>query len=137
MRMAGRLLMGPGIAAAVSLTAPAATAATAAAPQAITTTAALTASAAAVTRDSWVTFTATVSAVSGTPAGAVTFTDQSNGSVLDTAALSGGVARFATAALAPGSRSIVAHYGGDATFAASTSAALAVPVTQAGSFATA
>jgi outer membrane protein assembly factor BamB len=82
-------------------------------------------------------FTAKVSAVTGTPAGSVTFTDQSNGSVLDTAKVSSGTASFSTAALAPGSRSIVARYSGSSTFAASTSAALGIAVAPTGSFATA
>jgi outer membrane protein assembly factor BamB len=126
------------LAPAVGLVLPAAAAAgTTSSPALITTMTSLTASSASITRDSWVTFTAKVSAASGTPTGSVTFTDQSNGSILDTAALTTGTVSFSTAALAPGSRSIVAHYTGSGTYAASTSAALGIPVAQAGSLATA
>jgi hypothetical protein len=64
-----------------------------------------------------VTFTATVSANApggGTPAGAVTFKD--GATTLGTAALSGGVAAFTTSALAVGSHTITASYGGNANF---------------------
>src|SRR5262249_13945306 len=64
--------------------------------------------------------------------GSVTFTDESNGSILDSVALSNGTPTFATAALAPGTRNIVARYGGSATFAPSSSAALLLPVARAG-----
>jgi outer membrane protein assembly factor BamB len=93
----------------------------------------LTASAASVTQDSWVTFTATVTTGSGTPTGTVTFTDTSNGSVLDTAALAAGTAVFPTAALAAGTRSIVATYSGSGSASPSSSAALGITVTAAGS----
>jgi len=82
-----------------------------------------------------VTFTARVSAASGTPTGSVTFTDQSNGSILDTAKLSNGTTSFSTAALAAGSRSIAARYSGSTTFGPSSSAALAISVAPAGSLA--
>jgi hypothetical protein len=70
-----------------------------------------------------VTFTATVTAVApgtGTPTGTVTFLD---GAVtLGTGALNGsGVATFTTSALSVASHPITASYGGDATFAVSTS----------------
>jgi hypothetical protein len=74
-----------------------------------------------------VTLTATVSASagSGTPTGSVTFRDGQ--AVLGSVALDGsGRAQFSTSALAAGSHSITASYGGDATFSPSTSA----PVTQ-------
>ncbi len=93
----------------------------------------LTSSSASSSYDSPVTFTATVSAAAGTPAGSVTFTDASNGSILDTAKLSNGTTSFTTAALAPGSRSIVARYDGSGTFSPSSSAALGIPVAAAGS----
>src|SRR5262249_3218822 len=57
----------------------------------------------------------------------------STGSILDSVALSKGTAACATAALAPGTRDIVARYGGSGTFAPSSSAALLVPVARAGS----
>jgi len=95
------------------------------------------ASAASISRDAWVTFTATVSSASSTPTGSVTFTDASNGSILDTAPLSGGTAAFSTAALAPGYRSVVASYGGNSSYSASMSSGVAVTVAAAGSFAVA
>ncbi len=68
----------------------------------------------------------------------MTFTDQSNGSVLDTATLKSGKATFKTAALAPGTRRVVAHYNGVKNkFSASTSASQGISVTQAGALATA
>src|SRR5262249_3163435 len=69
-----------------------------------------------------VTFTATVSA-SGTPTGTVTFND--GATTLGTATLNNsGQATFATSALAVGSHTITASYGGDAAFLGSTSAPL-------------
>jgi outer membrane protein assembly factor BamB len=137
MRWAGLTLVGSSIAVTVALLSPAAAPAASASPLALVTTkTTLTASATSITRDSWVTFTAKVSSASGTPTGSVTFTDQSNGSILDSAALREGTATFSTAALAPGSRSIAAHYNGSSTFAASASAAVGISVAQAGSFAT-
>jgi outer membrane protein assembly factor BamB len=129
-----QLLFGAGLAAAVSL-APPATAAAAASPGAVTVATATTLSSPVPSSsyDSWVRFTAHVTAATGTPAGWVTFTDISNGSILGSAALHKGTAAFATAALAPGTRDIVARYGGSATFAPSSSAALLLPVARAGS----
>ena len=70
-----------------------------------------------------VTFTATVKpATSGTPTGTVTFKDGTT--TLGTGTLGGGKATFTTSALALGSHSITASYGGDANFTASTSATL-------------
>jgi YVTN family beta-propeller protein len=75
-----------------------------------------------------VTFTASVSANSGTPTGTVTFKDGS--STLGTASLSGALqATFNATTLAPGSHSITAMYGGDANFGGSVSSALAQVVT--------
>jgi outer membrane protein assembly factor BamB len=78
--------------------------------------------------DSWVTVTAHVRSAAGVPAGSVTFTDSSTGSVLDTVALRAGTARFTTASLAPGARALVAHYNGSGGFAASSSRAAPVAV---------
>ena len=135
MRRTLRALTGVGMAVAVSLAVPAAaTASTAPAPAAgIATTTTLTSSKASSSYDSWVTFTATVTAASGTPVGAVTFADVSNGSILATKALSSGTASFTTAALAPGTRRIQAHYSGGSGFGLSTSTALGIPVAAAGS----
>ncbi len=136
MRWCRRVLLGSGIVAVASLVLPtAAGAATLPGALAATTTTTLTSSSTSITRDSWVTFTASVSAVGGTPAGSVTFTDQSNGSILDTAKLSNGTASFSTAALAPGTRGVAARYSGSATFGPSSSAALAISVAPAGSLA--
>ena len=78
-----------------------------------------------------VTFTATVTASSGTPTGTVTF---KNGTVtLGTGTLSGGSATFTTATLTVGTHSITAVYNGDANFAPSTSPALSQVVNQAAS----
>ena len=69
-----------------------------------------------------VTFTAAVTS-GGTPTGSVTFKD--GAATLSTVVLDGtGHATFTTSTLAIGSHSITAAYGGDATFTASTSAAL-------------
>jgi MYXO-CTERM domain-containing protein len=70
-----------------------------------------------------VTLTATVSsAASGTATGTVTFTD--GASTLGTATLAAGVATLTTATLAVGSHPIAAAYGGDPSFAASTTTAV-------------
>ena len=71
-----------------------------------------------------VTFSATVNSVSGTPGGTVTFKDGS--ATLGTASLNAsGVATFSTSSLSAASHSISAIYGGSASFAGSTSGALA------------
>ena len=102
-------------------------------PPAANTTTTLTASATSVAQDSWVTFQAQVTSNAGSPAGSVTFTDASNGSILGTSTLVSGTATLTTAALAPGTRQLVAHYGGSTSFASGFSAALAISVAQAGS----
>jgi hypothetical protein len=67
-----------------------------------------------------VTFTATISAASGTPTGSVTFTDTTTSQVLGTVGLgAGGQAPFTTSTLTAGSHNIQASYGGDSTFAGS------------------
>lgn len=68
-----------------------------------------------------VTFTATVSSTSGTPAGSVVFSE--GATTLATATLTGGVATFTTSALPVGSHTITATYGGNATFASSSNTA--------------
>jgi outer membrane protein assembly factor BamB len=121
MRWYQRAMGGCGIVAAVTLvfTPVGTTSAQAATATKIT----LTASATSVTQDSWVTFRARVAS----PAGSVTFSDASNGSILGTSKLVGGTATLKTAALAPGTRRVVARSGG------TTSAALAISVARAGS----
>ena len=75
-----------------------------------------------------VTFTATVSAASGTPTGTVTFKD--GATTLGTGTLAGGVATFATSTLAIGGHTITAVYGGDTNFTGSTSPGLTQTVNQ-------
>ena len=70
-----------------------------------------------------VTFTATVSGINGPPTGTVTFKD--GAATIGTGTLDGsGVATFATAALAAGTHTITAVYGGDANFTTSTSSSV-------------
>ena len=78
--------------------------------------------------DTPLTLTASVAGASGTPTGEVKFTDASNGSVLVVEALSGGVARLTTAALAPGTRKMVVTYSGDNVFLPSVSRPLVITV---------
>lgn len=139
MRVTARIIMtGGAVIATAGLLGQAALTSAAASPTATTpTTTSLSSSATTLTWNSPVTLTARVRASAGTPAGRVTFTDKSNGSVLDTAALHNGTATFTTAALAPGARAVAAHYLGNSQFAASTSPARAVSVTASGSAATA
>jgi hypothetical protein len=69
-----------------------------------------------------VTLTATVRASvpgAGTPSGTVYFRDLTTGVTLGSAPLSGGTTSLKTSALAVGSHTIVAVYGGDATFVTS------------------
>jgi hypothetical protein len=68
-----------------------------------------------------VTFTATVSSVSGTPTGSVVFSE--GATTLATTTLTGGVASFSTSALSLGVHTITATYGGNATFASSSNTA--------------
>jgi hypothetical protein len=97
-----------------------------------TTATTLTASAATIAAGSSVTFTAHVTPTgSGTPTGAVTFLNGTTS--LGTGTLNaGGQATYSTSSLAAGSYSVAATYGGDTTFAASTSSAVALTVTGAG-----
>src|SRR5438477_9397223 len=74
--------------------------------------------------------TANVSGSGGTPTGSVTFSDST--STLGTAALNSGTAVLSTSAMAAGSHSITASYGGDSSYAGSTSSALSYLVNQAG-----
>ena len=69
-----------------------------------------------------VTFTATVTAASGTPTGTVTF--KKGSTTLGTATLSGGMATFATSTLPSGSNSIKASYGESTDYLTSSSAVL-------------
>src|ERR1700722_14931947 len=111
--------LGPGIVGASAATLP-------------TTKTTITSSSPSATYDSPVTFTVHVSAGTAIPDGSVTFLDRSNGTFLDTTALTDGEATFTTAALAVGARPIVAEYSGNAGYAPSKSAATAVTVAAAG-----
>ena len=98
-------------------------------PASSTTT--LKASATSITAGASVTFTATVAGGTGssaTPTGTVTFLD--GATKLGTGTLTAsGAATYATSALATGSHSITAQYGGDTNFAGSTSSAVTITVT--------
>jgi hypothetical protein len=76
-----------------------------------------------------VTFTATVSAATGTPTGVISFLD--SGNLLGTASLAGGTAALTIASLTAGSHTIIASYSGDVSYAASSSAPLPQSVTPA------
>lgn len=94
----------------------------------ISTTTKLTTSAANANLGASLTLTATVTSSSGTPAGTVTFMNGST--TLGTGTLNGsGVATYITSSLAAGSYSLVADYGGNTTYAASTSSAVKQTVT--------
>jgi len=129
MRRASLVVVAGGLVAAAGL-GPGVVAASAASPSATKTT--MTSSSPSATYDTPVTFTASVNLSGGTPQGSVTFLDRSTGSILDTAPLTDGEATFTTAALAAGSRSIVAEYSGAAGLATSKSAPVAVAVAAAG-----
>ncbi|MCU1347582.1 MAG: hypothetical protein JWO56_612, partial [Acidobacteria bacterium] len=66
-----------------------------------------------------VTFTATISASAGTPAGSITFLD--GVTPLGSVVIAGGMAQFTTSALAPGSHAITAAYAATASYSGSTS----------------
>jgi uncharacterized repeat protein (TIGR01451 family) len=76
-----------------------------------------------------VTFTASVTSSVGTPTGQVTIYDR--GVILGSGNLVDGVMTYSTAALIAGTHPITAAYGGDATFAPSTSNVLSQAVTSA------
>jgi DNA-binding beta-propeller fold protein YncE len=89
------------------------------------TSTALTASASSIAVGSSVTFTATVTGTS--PTGTVTF--KNGPTTLGTGTLNGsGVATYSSSALAAGSYSVTAAYGGDTDNASSTSSAIALTV---------
>jgi hypothetical protein len=71
-----------------------------------------------------VTLTAAVTSSSGTPAGTVTFYDDTTVTTLGSATLVSGSASISLSSLAAGSQSITAVYRSSSTFASSTSAAL-------------
>jgi hypothetical protein len=71
-----------------------------------------------------VTFTATVTSASGTPAGSVTFTDGATALATNVAVNASGVATFSTSSLATGGHSIVASFTGTSLWQNSTSSTL-------------
>ena len=78
-----------------------------------------------------VTFTATVQVSGiGTPTGVVTFAE--GAATLGTGVLTGGIATFSTSSLSAGTHAITAEYGGDMSYAGSTSPATDQVVNQAG-----
>ena len=94
---------------------------------AITTT--LTSSAQPSTYLQPITFTAIVTATSGSPTGQVTFKD--GASTIGTGTLSGGVASITISTLTVGTHSITAAYGGDTNFSGGNSVALSQIVSRA------
>jgi hypothetical protein len=78
-----------------------------------------------------VTFSAHVTSPGGVPTGLVTF--KNGATSLGTGALSGGIAKLTTTALAAGSHSITADYGGNVDFKPSASTALTETITKAAS----
>ncbi len=92
------------------------------APPPATTTTTITSSLNPSTFGQSVTFTATVTTASGTPAGIVTFFDGATN--IGSGTLSGNTATFSTTALATGSHNITATYGGNSSYTASTSSVL-------------
>src|SRR5271165_1555720 len=120
-----RVILGHGVAAILVITAIPVSRASAP----VTTTTTLTSSQNPLTYGQSVTFTATVSSLSGTPVGRVTF---KNGSAfLGSATLTAGVAIITTAVVGAGTRSITAVYNGTAAFTGSTSSVLSQVVDQA------
>lgn len=91
------------------------------------TTTTLTSSSSSVAAGGSVTLTATVTPTAAT--GTVTF--HAGSSTLGTSTLSSGAATFAAKFSAAGTESLTATYGGDSTYAASTSSAVSVTVTSA------
>jgi hypothetical protein len=99
------------------------------APAKIATTTSIMASATQITLGQDVTFTTSVAPQSGTgvPTGSITILDGQT--QLGVVALNGGAASFSSANLALGSHTTTAAYSGDSNYAASTSTALVVTVT--------
>lgn len=97
------------------------------------TTTSLVASSYAVTGGTNITFTSTVksSGSTGTPTGTVTLTDSKDGVIGSGTIGTDGTINISSATLSSGTHSIVASYGGDTTFAASSSSAIVVTITPA------
>lgn len=91
------------------------------------TTTTLTASNSSVSAGAGITLTATVAPAAAT--GTVTF--YAGTATLGTGTLASGTASFTATFTTPGAESVTATYGGDATYAASTSSAVSVTVTSA------
>jgi uncharacterized repeat protein (TIGR03803 family) len=95
------------------------------------TTTTLTSSPNPSTHGQSVTFTAVVNSSKGVPPDGEAVSFMQGATVLGTGTLSGGSAVFMTSTLAVGTHSITAAYGGDSTFAASTSKPVKQVVTKA------
>src|SRR5258708_12803225 len=109
-----RALAGCGIVAAAGLVFSPASAASAQAATATQTS--LTASATSVTQDAWVTFRARVTSATASPAGSVTFSDASNGSILGTSNLVSGTATLPTAPPPPATPPLMPPSGARTSF---------------------
>ncbi len=72
--------------------------------------------------------TGTVTSGSGTPTGVVVLENAATGTPIDTATLSGNNYSVTTTLLPAGTYNMIAHYGGDGSFAASDSTATAVSI---------
>ena len=91
------------------------------------TTTSLTAAPTSASVGQSVALTAKVVAVAGTPTGSVSFLDGTT--VIGSAALSAqGTATFSTTSLSAGAHALSAQYGGDTTYASSTSGAISVTI---------
>jgi hypothetical protein len=87
----------------------------------------LTSSSSSVAFETAIAFNATVTSITGTPSGTVTFIDGTT-PLVPSVTLSFGAASLPTAALTPGLHSITAIYSGETTVAASKSSAVTVTV---------
>ncbi len=94
------------------------------------TTTSLTGPKGAVNYGQSITFTATVTASSGTPTGTVTFVDGTT--ALGSVSLNNGVSTYSTSVLSVGTHSITAVYNGDAISTGSTSAVVSQLINKAG-----
>jgi Pro-kumamolisin, activation domain/Bacterial Ig-like domain (group 3) len=83
--------------------------------------------------DSSVTFSGSVAGAGSTPTGLVVIENMSTGAAIDNTSLSSGNYSLTTKFLPGGAYTIIAHYGGDGTFAASNSSPVPVTVTPQGS----
>jgi len=83
-----------------------------------------------IAADSSASFTGAVTGAGGTPTGLVVLENASTLTAIDTASLSSGSYTLSTTLLPAGSYNVIAHYGGDGTFAAHDSPPVSVTVTK-------